>query len=1239
MDKVRRIFVEKKPEFATEAKLLLKEFKEFVGIEELEAVRIIHRYDIEGISEETYDQTKETIFYDPVVDILYNEDYFLGKECKYFIVEYLPGQYNQKADFIAQCLQVTALGNRPEVRTAEIIILDGHIGDEGFKKIKDYYINPVEMKEADLEKPKTLKEMIVEAKKVQILENFIENHSDFYLDSLGLAMSKEDLEFCRDYFKNIEKRNPTITEIKVIDTYWSDHCRHTTFNTIIDKVTIEDSPYKGDLDKSFQKYKKARNFVYKEKQNEMCLMDLALIAMKEMRKRGDLDDLEVSDEINAASIEIDVEIDGNPEKYLIMFKNETHNHPTEIEPFGGAATCLGGAIRDPLSGRSYVFAAMRITGSGDPRTSINKTLAGKLPQRKITTTAAAGYSSYGSQIGIAAGQVAEIYHEGFLAKRMELGAVVAAAPKENVVRERPIPGDLVILLGGRTGRDGCGGATGSSKGHDEESAIKSGAEVQKGNAAIEGYIQKLFRKPEVSKMIKKCNDFGAGGVSVAVGELADSLYIDLDKVPVKYKGLDGTELAISESQERMAVVVSSKDKEKFIELANKDNLEATVIAEITDNGRLIMNWQSNNIVNLRRDFLDSNGIRQRTNIYVESPKDDKEFFKDIGIDDKDIKTYWLNNLKQLNICSQKGLVESFDSSAGGNTVLMPYGGKYQDTPSEGLLMKLPLLKGNTNTAVAMTYGYSPYLMDWSPYHGGIYSLIQAISKIVALGGDYKKVRLTMQEYFERLGTDEKKWGKAFAALLGAYEVQKELNLPAIGGKDSMSGTFMDLHVPPTLVSFALTAMDVSNGISQEFKKPNNKIIFLPIRKDSKHMPDFEYLKGLYERINNLIKEGIVFSSSTVKEGGIAAELSKMCFGNKIGISLTDNIETKELFSPNLASFILEVGKDFDNKNLDDLDYILLGKTINEEVIRIKDLTIPLEEASRAWSETLEEVFPTKTYDKESPSLKEYNLRNLKKGKLSFGKPKVLIPVFPGCNSEYELARSFEKANAIVKILIIRNISKEDIMDSIKELAEEVSKAQILAISGSFTGGNEPYGAANLIASVLKNKIIFESLENFLNNKDGLILGINNGFQGLLKTGLLPYGHMRDMDENSPSLTTNKSGRHVSKMADIRITSVLSPWMANCEIGDIYTLPISHREGRFVAKDSIIKELESKGQIVAQYEYSNPNASICNIESISSPDGRILGKMAHSERKGRFIGINVPGNKEQEIFKAGVDYFK
>ncbi|SHI41112.1 phosphoribosylformylglycinamidine synthase [Lutispora thermophila] len=1254
MSKVRRIFVEKKPEFAVESKALMADLKENLGIKGLEGLRIIKRYDVEGISHEVYEKAKFTIFSEPPVDYIYEEELELDKKEKVFAVEYLPGQYDQRADSAAQCLQILGMGHKPEVRTANVIILKGNVSEEELSKIKSYYINPVEMREAELKKYDTLTMEIDTPDSVAVLEGFIdmgERELQAFKEELGLAMSFEDLAFCQSYFRDTEKRNPTITEIRVIDTYWSDHCRHTTFNTIIENVHIEEGKYKQILEKAFDMYRNGRSFVYRDKEKPMCLMDLAQMAMKEMRKKGELDDLEISDEINACSIEVEADVDGRKEKWLVMFKNETHNHPTEIEPFGGAATCLGGAIRDPLSGRSYVYGAMRLTGSGDPRTPVSQTLSGKLPQRKITTGAANGYSSYGNQIGLATGQVAEVYHEGFVAKRMEIGAVVGAAPKANVVRKAPVPGDIVILMGGRTGRDGCGGATGSSKEHDEKSLATSGPEVQKGNAPTERKIQRLFRNPEISRMIKKCNDFGAGGVSVAIGELAEGLYIDLDAVPKKYEGLDGTELAISESQERMAVLIAPEDEEKFIKAAREENLEAVAVAKVTDDRRLTMVWKGNTIVDISREFLDTSGIRQRTNIKVAMPEDKDNFYKNYETKDGkvDIKKVWMKNLEDLNVCSQKGLVEKFDATIGSNTVLMPFGGIYQATPSEGLVMKLPVLGGDTTTGTVMTYGYNPYLSSWSPFHGALYAVVHAVSKVAALGGDYRKIRLTLQEYFEKLGKDEKKWGKPFAALLGAYFAQKQLGISAIGGKDSMSGTFLDLNVPPTLVAFALAPMDVTKAVSQEFKAIGSQVILLPVIRDENHLPDFEALKKTYERLRQLINAGFILSSSTVKEGGLAAAITKMCFGNRIGVRLFGDFDHDELFAPDFGSIIIEMERDTDvDELLQGIAYRKLGLTWSRQSIYIREIEISLKEAYGVWTKTLETIFPTKAEKANNIFEVEYRGRNINKPSIKHTSPRVLIPVFPGTNCEYDTARAFEDAGGKADIMVIRNLTPQDIEESIKELVRRIDNSQILALPGGFSGGDEPDGSGKFIAAVFRNDYVKEAVMNLLYKRDGLIIGICNGFQALIKLGLLPYGHIRDIDENSPTLTYNKIGRHVSQLVRTKVVSTLSPWFAYSEVGDIHTIPVSHGEGRFVASEDMVRHLANKGQIATQYvdldgnaaakvPY-NPNGSICAIEAITSPDGRILGKMAHSERVGRHLYKNVPGEKEQNIFRAGVDYF-
>jgi len=1247
VSKVRRIFVEKKPDFAVEAKALLTDLRENLGIKGLEAIRIIKRYDVEGISQEVYEKAKYTIFSEPPVDYVYEEELELDEKDKVFAAEYLPGQYDQRADSAAQCLQIVGMGDKPEVRTANVIVLKGNVSEQELSKVKDYYINPVEMREAELKKYDSLTMKVDTPDRVATLEGFIdmdEKSLQDFKDELGLAMSFEDLAFCQSYFRDTEKRNPTLTEMRVIDTYWSDHCRHTTFNTIIEGVDIEEGKYKEIIEKAFDMYKKGRSFVYGDREKPMCLMDLAQMAMKEMRKKGQLDDLEISDEINACSIEVEADVDGRKEKWLVMFKNETHNHPTEIEPFGGAATCLGGAIRDPLSGRSYVYGAMRLTGSGDPRTPVSQTLPGKLPQRKITTGAANGYSSYGNQIGLAAGQIAEVYHEGFVAKRMEIGAVVGAAPKANVVRKAPSPGDIVILLGGRTGRDGCGGATGSSKEHGVP-------EVQKVNAPTERKIQRLFRNPEVSRMIKKCNDFGAGGVSVAIGELAEGLYIDLDAEPKKYEGLDGTELAISESQERMAVLIAPEDEEKFIQAAHEENLEAVVVAKVTDHNRMTMVWKGKAIVDISRDFLNTNGIRQRTSVKVIMPETKDNFYKNYEDKDEklDIKKAWLENLEDLNVCSQKGLVEKFDATIGSNTVLMPFGGKHQATPSEGLVMKLPALSGDTTTGTVMTYGYNPYLSSWSPFHGALYAVVLYVSKVVALGGDYRNIRLTLQEYFEKLGKDEKKWGKPFSALLGAYLAQNQLGIPAIGGKDSMSGTFLDLNVPPTLAAFALAPMDVTKAVSQEFKAIGSHVILLPVNRDENDLPDFAALRKTYERLHQLIEAGHVLSSSTVKEGGIAGALTKMCFGNRIGLRISGDYDYNKLFSPDFGSIIIEMESNVDvDELLSGIPYSKLGETWDKESIAINEVEIDLAQAYDAWTKTLEPIFPTKAEKADNVFEVDYRERNKNKPSMKHPAPRVLIPVFPGTNCEYDTARAFEDANGKADIMVIKNLTTRDIEESIEELVRRINNSQILALPGGFSGGDEPDGSGKFIAAVFRNDYVKEAVMNLLNKRDGLIIGICNGFQALIKLGLVPYGEIRDIDESSPTLTYNKIGRHVSQLVRTKVVSTLSPWFAYSEVGDIHTVPVSHGEGRFVAGDDMIRQLADKGQIATQYVDlngnasaevpHNPNGSICAIEAITSPDGRVLGKMAHSERVGKYLYKNIPGEKEQNIFRAGVDYF-
>ncbi|HCT65305.1 MAG TPA: phosphoribosylformylglycinamidine synthase [Lachnospiraceae bacterium] len=1253
---IKRLYIEKKKGCDVEAQSMLADIRENLGISELTGVRIFNRYDVEGISDTDYEKAKTTIFSEPPVDKVYEEEITFSNGERVFATEYLPGQYDQRSDSAMQCVQIISQAEKPTIICAKVVALEGNLSDEEFSAIKSYCINPVDSREAMLEKPKSLVMEMEIPEDVKSFDGFIDKTEEEINDlrnQLETAMSFEDMLFCQKYFRDVEKRNPTTTEIRVIDTYWSDHCRHTTFQTKIENVEIEDGLYKAPIEKAYESYLAERKDVYGDRDKDICLMDIAVMGMKTLRKKGILDNLDQSEEINACSIVVPVDIDGIEEEWLIMFKNETHNHPTEIEPFGGAATCLGGAIRDPLSGRSYVYQAMRVTGSADPRAKVEDTIPGKLPQRKITTEAARGYSSYGNQIGLSTGQVAEIYDEGFVAKRMEIGAVIAAAKKDHVVREVPEEGDIIILTGGRTGRDGCGGATGSSKEHTLESIESCGAEVQKGNAPTERKLQRLFRNPEVSTMIKRCNDFGAGGVSVAIGELADSLVIDLDAVPKKYEGLDGTELAISESQERMAVVVRKENLDKFIKFAAEENLEATPVAVVTDDRRLIMKWRNNAIVDISRDFLDTNGATQKTNIKVTSPKK-ASYFDTTCVDDKliesNIKKAWLNNLSNINVSSQKGLVERFDATIGAGTVLMPFGGKNQLTPPEAMAAKVPLLKGETNTTTLMSYGYNPNISKWSPFHGAIYAVVESLAKIVATGGEYSKIRLTFQEYFEKLGTDPEKWGKPFAALVGAFKAQMEMGVAAIGGKDSMSGTFMDISVPPTLVSFAVDTTKVDNVISPEFKAVGNTVVYLPAKRDKYDLPDFDYLKQLFGLVTSFIQKGICVSAHTVRTGGIAEAISKMTFGNSIGMAFEDDIENVDLFKPVYGSFVIEI------KNAKIIDFMgldakIIGKTIEEPVIQLKDIEISLKEMLPEWEGTLEKVFPTKVkFNGEgSTEIKTFENKDFGKPAIKIAKPKVFIPVFPGNNCEYDSAKAFEKAGAEAKTLVVANMSVQALEESIEKMVQEIKQSQIIMIPGGFSAGDEPDGSGKFIAAVFRNPYIKEAVMDLLQNRDGLMLGICNGFQALVKLGLVPYGEIRDLDEESPTLTHNYIGRHVSLLVNTKITSTLSPWLWGTSVGDIHTIPVSHGEGRFIAPKNKLDELIANGQVATQYVDSkgnatydirfNPNGSMMAIEGITSPDGRVLGKMGHSERIGNGLYKNVLGEKDQKIFESGVKYFK
>ncbi|KEI01062.1 phosphoribosylformylglycinamidine synthase [Clostridium botulinum] len=1249
--KVKRIFVEKKLGFNVEAKELLKEIKENLNIKNINSLRILNRYDVAGISDDEYEKARKNIFAEPVVDFVYDEKIDINESNRVFAVEYLPGQYDQRADSAAECIQILTQNEKPEVRCAKVIIIDGNITEDEINKIKNYYINSVDSREALLEKPLTINMEWEVPKDVEVLNGFInknEQELKDFMESLGLAMSFEDLKFCREYFKNTEKRNPTITEIKVIDTYWSDHCRHTTFETKIEDVKFEDGKYILPIKTAYKEYINSRKYVYKNREKDMCLMDIAVICMKELRKKGLLDDLEVSDEINACSIECDVDVDGKIEKYLIMFKNETHNHPTEIEPFGGAATCLGGAIRDPLSGRSYVYGAMRITGSADPRKAISDTLNGKLPQRQITIKASNGYSSYGNQIGLATGYVKEIYDEDFVAKRMEIGAVIGAVPKVNVRRERPKCGDSIILVGGKTGRDGCGGATGSSKEHDEKSILTCGAEVQKGNPPTERKLQRLFRNEKVSKIIKKCNDFGAGGVAVAIGELSDGLSINLDLVSKKYEGLDGTELAISESQERMAVLVDSNDSEKFIKMSREENLEAIEVAKVTDNKRLKMYWRGKDIVNIKREFLDTNGVKQRIDVIVKNPSN-KSYFQAERC--TNVKEKLIENLRDLNMCSERGLIEKFDSSIGAGTVFMPFGGKYYKTPTESMCFKVPVLNGETKTGTIMAYGYNPKIGKWSPFHGAMYSVIEAVTKVVAAGGDYRNIRLTFQEYFEKLGEDSYKWGKPFSALLGAFVAQKELGIPAIGGKDSMSGTFKDINVPPTLVAFAVDTVNTDKVISPEFKKKGSKVVLLKVSRDENDVPNFGELKKNYEVVRKLINRELILAAHTVTMGGVLDAISKMTFGNKIGMNLSQNIKKDELFSKEYGAIVLELDNRVQLKEaFKNVNYTLIGFTQGTPNIKFNDEEIHIDELIREWESPLEKVFPTKTEtDKNQIPLNLYHAKSKVSPCIKIPKPQVYIPVFYGTNCEYDLKRAFKGAGAKTNLSVFRNLTPKDIENSIEDMVDNIKNSQIIMLPGGFSAGDEPDGSGKFIATVFRNPKVKEVVMEFLNKRDGLILGICNGFQVLTKLGLLPFGEIRDIDEKCPTLTYNSIGRHMSRVVKTKIVSNMSPWFNNVKLGDVHSIAVSHGEGRFVCTEEIAQKLLKNGQIATQYvdfngnptydiEF-NPNGSVYAVEGITSPDGRILGKMGHSERIGDNVYKNIIGEKDQKLFESGVKYFK
>ncbi len=1249
MSDVIRVCVEKKPGFDVEANGTMKDLKESLHIGSIEGLRIIHIYDIEGMSEHEMGPVKNEVLSEPNVDNVYDEMPEIKAEEKAFRVRLLTGQFDQRADSAEQCIELLTMKERPLVQASTLYIIKGDVSETEFESIKKYLINPVESCEVSLGVPKKLAEQAPLPQAVKVLEAF----NDLSLDALaelrqeqGFAMTLLDLEHCQKYFKNELKRVPTITELKVIDTYWSDHCRHTTFMTELHDVKIEDNVLTKPAQNIFEKYKEMRASLGRL-EKPMCLMDLATIEMKQQLADGRLSDMEVTEEINACSIEANVDVDGEPVPYLIMFKNETHNHPTEIEPYGGASTCLGGAIRDPLSGRSYVYHSMRLTGAADPRVPIEQTLAGKLPQKKITHEAALGFSGYGNQIGLATGHVAEVYDPNFVAKRMEVGAVVGAAPKSNVVRLSPECGDIVVMVGGRTGRDGIGGATGSSKVQTEESIHTAGAEVQKGNPPEERKIQRLFRNPEASRLIKKSNDFGAGGVSVAIGELADSLDVNLDAVPVKYSGLDGTELAISESQERMAVVLSPEDVDAFISLAEKENLEAVVAAKVTDTGRLRMFWKGDAIFDIERAFLDTNGVRGEMTIAVEKPDESASYFTENAVFEGDTFASKLKTaLSDLNVASQKGLVEHFDSTIGKGTVLMPFGGKYQQTPSQGMAAKVPVFGKETTTGTVMTYGYDPKIGKWSPFHGGYYSVLQSVAKAVALGAGYDGLRLSMQEYFERLGEDPKKWGKPFSALLGALQAQEDFGIPAIGGKDSMSGTFNEINVPPTAIAFALKVVDIRKVVSQELKSADSKLVaFMPTRNESE-IYDIEELKAGYDTILKAMENETVRSAMAVEYGGIASALVKMAFGNRVGVSISDQIDEAVLFRPELGGIVLEVTKDAEFAGS---SFIEIGETHFEKNVMYKGQALSLEALYKVWSTPLEKIFPEHMDESGDAVKASYDKGCFSVAKNRIAKPKVFVPVFPGTNCEYDTISAFEQAGAEVESIVLRNLTPESIAESMDAFEKAILSSQIIALPGGFSAGDEPAGSGKFIASVFRNPKLAEAIMKHLNEDDGLMLGICNGFQALVKLGLLPYGEIRTLKEDSPTLTFNTIGRHVSRMADVRVASNLSPWLSLTEVDSVYSTAFSHGEGRFVCDDDTFKRLLDKGQIATQYvdpegqpsmdgRY-NINGSVHAIEGITSADGRVLGKMGHIERIGNGLYRNIPGVKDMMLFEAGVRYFK
>lgn len=1281
MSKVRRIFVEKKPAFAIQAKELLTEIKSYLGIQTVTGVRVLTRYDVEDISDQTYQQALKTVFSEPPVDEVYEES-FDAEGSQVFSVEYLPGQYDQRADSAQQCVKLLNEEEEPIIRSATTYVIAGEIDQAQLEAIKNHCINPVDSRETGLDKPETLVDEFDEPEDVKIFEGFQkmpETELHTLYESLGLAMTYKDFLHIQNYFKEEEKRDPSMTEIRVLDTYWSDHCRHTTFSTELKDVIFEEGYYRQPIEETYQDYLKSYQTIYKGRDDKfVCLMDLALMAMKRLKKEGKLDDQEESDEINACSIVVPVEVDGQTEEWLVNFKNETHNHPTEIEPFGGAATCLGGAIRDPLSGRTYVYQAMRVTGAADPTVSVKETLEGKLPQKKLVRGAAHGYSSYGNQIGLATGYVKEIYHPDYVAKRMEIGAVMGAAPRRAVQRLTSDPGDIIILLGGRTGRDGIGGATGSSKAHNTESTAVCGAEVQKGNPPTERKIQRLFRREEVAHIIKKCNDFGAGGVSVAIGELAPGLRVQLDKVPKKYAGLDGTEIAISESQERMAVVIAPQDVQQFLAYAKEENLEAVEVAVVTEEPRLVLEWRGKEIVNISRAFLDTNGAHQETKVAVELPVKEENFFEKLEIpkvakalETGDVKAAWLATLADLNVCSQKGLVEMFDGSIGAGSVFMPYGGKYQLTETQSMVAKLPVAEGKCDAVTMMAYGFDPYLSSWSPYHGAVYAVLESMARIVAAGGDYKKIRFTFQEYFRRMSEEPSRWSQPFAALLGAYRAQVAFGLPSIGGKDSMSGTFNEIDVPPTLVSFAVDVAKEQDIITPELKQAGNKLMIFKIAKDSYDLPIYGQVMKLYDAIHELIQKKAIVSAYALDGKGIAAAVSKMAFGNKLGVVLERDVCKDCLFAPHFGKLIAEVPENqvslvektisaametymkdaANNSECGDQSYCrVIGEVSKEQKFVYGTMELSIEEALRAWTGTLEKVFPTiAVAGKEDVSSELFQAENVYLCKHKVAKPKVFIPVFPGTNCEYDSAKAFERAGAEPIVKVFKNLSAEDIRDSVDVFVKAIDQSQIIMFPGGFSAGDEPEGSAKFFATAFRNQKIAEALKRLLTQRDGLMLGICNGFQALIKLGLVPYGEIRQQNTDSPTLTYNTIGRHISKMVYTKVVTNKSPWLAQAELGMTYCNPASHGEGRFVAPKEWLEKLFANGQVATQYvneqgqptmdEEWNINGSYMAIEGITSPDGRVLGKMAHSERRGEGVAVNIYGEQDMKLFESGVAYFK